>query len=183
MRLRQRLLTTILILSLTVAAGFAGTAPAYAKLKYNFGTPWVGGREVVQELVNRFNVSQNEYRVNAVSSWNYSETMTAAIAAYRARNHPHIVQVFEVGTQTMLMSGAVYPVYQLMADQGYDIDWDSFVAPVWSYYSTAEGTSTPCRLTHRRRFSTTTRQPLPRPASIPIARPPPGKRWRSLAGG
>ena len=65
--------------------------------------------------------------------------MTAAIAAYRARNHPHIVQVFEVGTQTMLMSGAVYPVYQLMADHGYEIDWNDFVPPVLSYYSTADG--------------------------------------------
>ena len=47
----------------------------------------------------------------------YPDTLTAAIAAYRAKQPPHIVQVFEVGTQTMLSSGAVYPVYQLMKEQ------------------------------------------------------------------
>ena len=44
------------------------------------------------------------------------------------------MQSFEVGTLTMMLSGAVYPVYQLMADQGYKIDWDSYLQPVLSYY-------------------------------------------------
>ena len=49
--------------------------------------------------------------------------MTAAIAAYRAGNAPHIVQVFEVGTATMMAAkGAVKPVYQLMADAGEKFD-------------------------------------------------------------
>ena len=51
------------------------------------------------------------------------ESMTAAIAAYRAGNPPQIVQVFEVGTATMMAAkGAVKPVYQLMADAGEKFD-------------------------------------------------------------
>jgi sn-glycerol 3-phosphate transport system substrate-binding protein len=65
---------------------------------------------------------------------NYDETVNAGVAAYRAKKHPHILQSFEVGTLTMMLSGAIYPVYKLMADQGYKIDWDSYLQPVLSYY-------------------------------------------------
>jgi sn-glycerol 3-phosphate transport system substrate-binding protein len=70
--------------------------------------------ERVNEIAAKFNASQSDYVVKAVHKGSYAETLTAAVAAYRAKQPPHIVQVYEVGTQTMLSSGAVYPVYQLM---------------------------------------------------------------------
>jgi sn-glycerol 3-phosphate transport system substrate-binding protein len=66
--------------------------------------------------------------------------MTAAVAAFRAGEQPHIVQVFEVGTATMMAAeGAIYPVHQLMADAG--IEWDpaSFLSAVVGYYTTSDG--------------------------------------------
>src|SRR2546428_4514599 len=66
--------------------------------------------------------------------------MTAAIAAYRASNPPHIVQVFEVGTATMMAAkGAVKPVYQLMVDSGEPFDPQAYLPTVTGYYSTADG--------------------------------------------
>src|SRR5678815_4833207 len=59
----------------------------------------------------------------------------AAIAAYRAKQAPHVVQVYEVGTQTMLSSNAVYPVFQLMKDNNIAIDWNDLIGPVKTYYS------------------------------------------------
>jgi sn-glycerol 3-phosphate transport system substrate-binding protein len=91
--------------------------------------------EKVNEIANKFNTSQTEYVVNAVYKGSYSETLTAGIASYRAKTHPQILQVFEVGTQTMLSSGAIYPVYQLMKDQGININWADFLSVVKSYYS------------------------------------------------
>ncbi len=91
--------------------------------------------EAVETLVQRFNESQSEYQVKALFKGSYPETLTAAIAAYRAKTPPHIVQVFEVGTQTMLLSGAVVPVFQLMQQQGIAVDWGSFIRPVVAYYS------------------------------------------------
>ena len=71
---------------------------------------------------------------------NYTETMTAAIAAFRAGEQPHIVQVFEVGTATMMAAeGAIYPVYQLMADAGIEWDPNAFLPAVVGYYTTPEG--------------------------------------------
>lgn len=97
----------------------------------------MGGQlgETVDALAKQFNESQPDYEVQPLRKGNYAETLTAAIAAYRAKQPPHLVQVYEVGTQTMLLSGAVYPVHQLMQDQQLPIDWKSFIQPVLSYYS------------------------------------------------
>jgi sn-glycerol 3-phosphate transport system substrate-binding protein len=91
--------------------------------------------ERVNEIAAKFNASQNEYQVRAIFKGSYPETMNAAIAAYRAKQPPHIVQVYEVGTQTMLSSGAIYPVHQLMRDYKLTIDWNDLIGPVKSYYS------------------------------------------------
>ena len=91
--------------------------------------------ERVNDITNKFNASQSEYEIKAVFKGGYPETLTAGIAAYRAKTHPQIIQVLEVGTQTMLSSGAIYPVYQLMKDQGIKIDWEDFISVVKTYYS------------------------------------------------
>jgi sn-glycerol 3-phosphate transport system substrate-binding protein len=65
--------------------------------------------------------------------------MNAGVAAFRAKKQPHILQVFEVGTQTMMQSGAIYPVYKLMAENGYKIDWSNYLQAVLSYYMDADG--------------------------------------------
>lgn len=102
----------------------------------------MGGKlgEKVNEIAEKFNASQSEYKVVATYKGNYSETMTAAIAAFRAKKHPHIVQVFEVGTATMMAAkGAVYPVYQLMADMGHPFDTSEYLDGVAAYYTTPDG--------------------------------------------
>lgn len=92
------------------------------------------------EVVNGFNASQDMYLVEPVYKGSYAETMSAAIAAFRAGQPPHIVQVFEVGTATMMAAtGAIYPVYQLMADTGIPFDPNIYIAPVKGYYSSADG--------------------------------------------
>jgi sn-glycerol 3-phosphate transport system substrate-binding protein len=93
-------------------------APALAKTEIHLWHAMTGQLgEAVNELVKQFNESQAEYEVKPLRKGTYAETLTAAIAAYRQRQAPHIVQVFEVGTQTMMLSGAVLPVYQLMKEQ------------------------------------------------------------------
>jgi sn-glycerol 3-phosphate transport system substrate-binding protein len=95
--------------------------------------------EVVQSIVDSFNNSQSDYRVVATYKGAYDEVVNAGVAAVRAGKQPHILQSFEVGTQTMMLSGAIYPVYQLMADKGYKVDWSQYLQPVLSYYMNADG--------------------------------------------
>jgi len=96
--------------------------------------------EKLESIAQGFNDSQSEYKVVPVFKGTYPETLTAAIAAFRANQQPAIVQVFEVGTGTMMAAkGAVYPVYKLMADKGEPWDPSGFLQPVVGYYSDTEG--------------------------------------------
>jgi sn-glycerol 3-phosphate transport system substrate-binding protein len=114
------------------------SAPAHAqgKIEIHWWHAMTGQLgEAVVTLAKQFNESQAEYEVKPLNKGTYPEALTAAIAAYRQKNPPHIVQVFEVGTQTMMLSGAVYPVWELMRDNGVKIDWNDFIKPVVGYYT------------------------------------------------
>jgi sn-glycerol 3-phosphate transport system substrate-binding protein len=95
--------------------------------------------ETIQKIVDGFNRSQSAYKVIPTYKGEYDEVVNAGVAAVRAGKQPHILQSFEVGTQTMMLSGAIYPVYQLMADKGFKIDWSQYLQPVLSYYMNADG--------------------------------------------
>ena len=93
-----------------------------------------GDRRRLQRQPGRVSRSRPVYKGN------YTETMTAAIAAFRAGEQPDIVQVFEVGTGTMMAAeGAIYPVYQLMADTGEAFDPAAFLPAVVGYYTDTDG--------------------------------------------
>jgi len=95
--------------------------------------------KVVDTMIKNFNESQSEYVVVGTNKGNYDEVMNAGVAAFRAKKQPHLLQVFEVGTQTMMQSGAIYPVHELMAKAGFDIDWSNYLQAVLSYYMDADG--------------------------------------------
>ena len=132
--------------------------------------------EKVEEIARAFNEQQDEYRVTPVYKGSYAETMTAAIAAFRAGQQPHIVQVFEVGTATMMAAeGAVYPVYQLMEDADEPFDQEAFLPAVTGYYTTPEGrmlslpfnSSTPVLYVNKRAFEEAGLDPESPPATWP----------------
>jgi len=95
---------------------------------------WVG------DIAKDFNSKQTDYKVVPVFKGNYDESMTAAVAAFRAGNAPHILQVFEVGTATMMASkGVVVPVEKIMRDSGYQFDPKAYVPAVSGYYTAPNG--------------------------------------------
>lgn len=96
--------------------------------------------EALNELAGKFNASQKDYKVVATYKGSYPESMTAAIAAFRAGQAPHLLQVFEVGTATMMAAkGAIKPVYQLMKEQGEPFDPKAYLPVVTGYYSDPQG--------------------------------------------
>ncbi len=99
-----------------------------------------GLNDWVTDLANGFNASQKEYKVVPVYKGQYDESMTAAIAAFRAGNAPHILQVFEVGTATMMASkGAIVPVGKVLTDAGYKFDPKAYIPAVVGYYTAPNG--------------------------------------------
>src|SRR5215467_13567866 len=134
-------MTRLLLSSVAAAAVLAGASTAWAQTEIQF---WhaMGGNlgETVNEIANGFNASQKEFKVVPVYKGSYTETLTAAIAAFRAKQAPHIVQVFEVGTANMMAAkGAVYPIYQVMADANEPFGPKAYIGPVYGYYSTTDG--------------------------------------------
>jgi len=96
--------------------------------------------EWVNDLARDFNASQKDYKVTPTFKGSYDESMTAAIAAFRAGNAPHILQVFEVGTATMMASkGAIKPVAEVMKEGGQKFDQNAYVPAVAGYYTAPNG--------------------------------------------
>jgi sn-glycerol 3-phosphate transport system substrate-binding protein len=120
-----------------VGAGVAWADPI--ELQWWHAMTSVNG-DRINKIAADFNAMQSDYKITPVFKGSYAETMTAAIAAYRAGNAPDIVQVFEVGTATMMAAkGAVKPVYQLMAEAGEPFDPATYLPAVTAYYSTPDG--------------------------------------------
>jgi sn-glycerol 3-phosphate transport system substrate-binding protein len=123
------------VLALAAVAGFAGSAAAQQRVEIQF---WhaMGGvlGERVDEIVKRFNDSQAKYTVVATNKGNYDEVINGVIAAYRSKKQPHLVQIYERGFMTMLLSDAIVPVQDLLTEKKKQIDWSDFIKPVASYY-------------------------------------------------
>jgi sn-glycerol 3-phosphate transport system substrate-binding protein len=126
-------------LASTLTLGIASPALAQTEIQW-----WhaMGGAlgEWVNDLAKGFNASQTEYKVVPVYKGTYDESMTAAIAAFRAGNAPHILQVFEVGTATMMASkGAIKPVGEVLKEAGFKFDPSVYVPAVVGYYTAPNG--------------------------------------------
>jgi sn-glycerol 3-phosphate transport system substrate-binding protein len=94
----------------------------------------------INDIANKFNASQSDYKVVPVYKGGYAESMSAAIAASRAKHAPDILQVFEVGTATMMAAkGVVKPVYQVMQEAGEPFDTGAYMPAVASYYTDTKG--------------------------------------------
>ncbi|AIL32540.1 sn-glycerol-3-phosphate ABC transporter substrate-binding protein UgpB [Basilea psittacipulmonis] len=133
----MRLKTSVL----AIASTFAMTGVAHATTTIEFWHSMEGKLgETVNKIVDDFNHSQSEYKVVATYKGSYTDSMNAGIAAYRAKKAPNILQVFEVGTATMMYSkGAIVPVGELSEKVGNPIQASDFITGIASYYSDKDG--------------------------------------------
>ena len=126
-------------LAASTLLAFATPAQAVTELQW-WHAMTGGNNDIVNKLAADFNASQSDYKVVPSFKGSYPDTMNAGIAAFRAGNAPHIIQVFEVGTATMMSAtGAIKPVYQLMKDANEPFDPKAYLPAITGYYSTAKG--------------------------------------------
>lgn len=131
--------TKTLLASSALFGLMAGAAAAQTEIHWWHAMGGANG-ERIDRMAAEFNAMQSDYVIVPTYKGNYTETMTAAIAAFRAGEQPHLVQVFEVGTATMMAAeGAIYPVEQLMTDAGEAFDGSDYLSAVVSYYETPTG--------------------------------------------
>jgi sn-glycerol 3-phosphate transport system substrate-binding protein len=124
-----------------LAAATISSSPAQAQTEIQWWHSMTGANNTgVNELAAKFNSTQKDYKVVPVFKGSYPESMTAAIAAFRAGSPPHILQVFEVGTATMMGArGAIVPVAKVMADAKEPFDPKAYLPTVTGYYSDSKG--------------------------------------------
>jgi sn-glycerol 3-phosphate transport system substrate-binding protein len=125
--------------ALTVAIGLASPAQAVTEINWWHAMSGELGKQV-EKLAADFNASQSQYRVIPSYKGNYTETVTAAIFAFRSRGQPAIVQVNEIATATMMAAkGAIYPVYELMRDEQEAFSPAAYLPAVTGYYADVAG--------------------------------------------
>jgi sn-glycerol 3-phosphate transport system substrate-binding protein len=122
-----------------LALSFALPAHAQTEIQWWHSMTAVNN-EWVNDLAKEFNASQKDFKIVPTFKGSYDESMTAAVAAFRSGNAPHILQVFEVGTATMMASkGVIVPVGKLMTDAGYKFNPAAYVPAVAGYYTAPNG--------------------------------------------
>ena len=125
---------------LAIAVAAAAAAPAHAQTEVQWWHSMTGvNNERVNDFAKGFNATQNQCKVNAVFKGSYDDSMTAAVAAFRSGTAPHILQVYEVGTATMMYSNAIKPVAEVMRESGAKWDPKAYIPAVASYYASPQG--------------------------------------------
>ena len=130
-----------LALALAAAFAFAAGSAQAVPIEIQWWHSMTGAlNDRVNDIANGFNAAQSDYKVVPVYKGGYAESMTAAIAAVRSGKGPDILQIFEVGTATMMAGKKVIkPVYEVMAEAHEKFDPKSYMPAVTSYYSDTQG--------------------------------------------
>ncbi len=128
-----------LALAMALAAGASQPAQAQTEIQWWHSMSAALG-DWVNDLAKQYNDSQTTYKVVPTYKGSYDESMSGAIAAFRAGNAPHILQVFEVGTATMMAAkGAIKPVAEVLEEGGFKFEPDSYISAVAGYYTAPNG--------------------------------------------
>ncbi|MGQ3889064.1 extracellular solute-binding protein [Legionella sp. CNM-1927-20] len=91
---------------------------------------------VLQQLVDNFNQAQKEYVIKPIYKGEYNDTITSFAAAFKAKQPPALIQVFEVGTGIMLApAGIIKPLHEIMAEQNQRLPTENFLPALLSFYS------------------------------------------------
>src|SRR5215813_3856991 len=126
---------------LVAGALVAAATPVSAQTEIQWWHAMTGANnDLIIKLSKDFNEAQKDYKVVPSYKGGYADTMNAGIAAFRAGQAPHILQVFEVGTATMMAAtGAIKPVHVLMKEAGEAFDPKAYLPAITGYYSTTKG--------------------------------------------
>lgn len=130
--LSKHILTIGLILSSTGSTLAATEIQLWHSMEAELG-------KEVNTLADRFNKTNPDYKIVPVYKGNYEQGLAAGIAATRSGNPPAILQVYEVGTATMMASKVIKPVWQLFQQQGIDVAQYRFIPAIMGYYTDDSG--------------------------------------------
>ncbi|MEZ2126276.1 MULTISPECIES: sn-glycerol-3-phosphate ABC transporter substrate-binding protein UgpB [unclassified Sinorhizobium] len=132
----------MLVSTAAIALSLGSTSHAFAATELQWWHAMAGANnEVVEQLSKEFNESQKEYKIVPVFKGSYPETLNAGIAAFRAKQAPAILQVFDAGSGVMMgAEGAIMPAAEVLQKGGYTFDKSQYLPGIVAYYSKPDGT-------------------------------------------
>lgn len=131
-KLLQYLITLFLLLFIVQAQGEATSITFWHSMSGQLG-------DVLNQIIEEYNASQNNYRIISIYKGEYTETLTNTVAAFRAKQHPDMVQIFEVGTASMLFpKGAIVPLHQIFTAKNNELE-EKLLPVIHAYYADETG--------------------------------------------
>ena len=135
--IRKALAVAVMSAALVSVAAFAQNKPV--EIQMWMGLTGLGG-ETLSKYGEEFNKMQSDYKVVVSFKGQYPEQRAAAVAAFRAGNPPHIMQMFDAGSGDMMgASKAVMPVSEVFKRAGMQFNPADFIAPARGYYGLKDG--------------------------------------------
>ena len=135
--IRKAMTAAVMSTALVAGAVFAQNKPV--EIQVWMGLTGLGG-ETLSKYGEDFNKTQSDYKVVVSFKGQYPEQRAAAVAAFRAGNPPHIMQMFDAGSGDMMgASKAVVPVSEVFKRAGMAFDPADFIAPARGYYGLKDG--------------------------------------------
>lgn len=132
----------VLLAAAACGALLAGASGAAAQQKQKFEF-WYGltGQlgEVMANHCKRFTESQTKYEAVCVGQGGYDKAEQNTIAAFRAKQHPTLVQIYDAGTVNFMLSNAIYKASDFVKDYKINVDWSAYFPGIANYYATSKG--------------------------------------------
>lgn len=120
--------------ALAVGLSILAASTAMAQVKINFWHSMGGvNGEATEKIVKGFNASQKECEAVSTYVGSYDDGLTKLQAALRAKNPPHVQQIYDLGLQGIAESGQVIPISDLAKREKYDLSGILF--PLARYYN------------------------------------------------
>ena len=126
-----------ILAALALGSGILTSTQALAATEIQWWHAFTGSLgDVVNQIAENYNASQSDVVLVPTYKGGYEDTMTAGIAAFRAKEQPHIIQIFDAGAATIINAkGATVPVADLMTD----FNIEDYIPGVRYFYADSAG--------------------------------------------
>ncbi|ADI13724.1 ABC transporter substrate-binding protein [Truepera radiovictrix] len=119
------------VLALGLGAAALGVAHAQTQLDFWHAFSDAPRSNWIAERAAEWSEMNPEYVMNTTSQGSYAETLQATILGARQGDTPHVVMIYEIGSQLALDAGIFVPVAEVEGA----FDLSDYIEPVINYYT------------------------------------------------
>ncbi|ONN27084.1 glycerol-3-phosphate ABC transporter substrate-binding protein [Thermosipho affectus] len=108
---------------------------SFSKVTIEFWHAMSGWRiELLENMAKEFMATHPNIEIRVQYTGSYRDTFNKTIAAVKAGNPPHVVQIYDIGTRAMIDGNIAVPIGNLIEEDP-TIDLGAFLPQVLNYYT------------------------------------------------